>query len=99
MKTSDSRNEPRPFGLTRRKFMLASGAAATTFAIVPRYVLGGQGFIPPSEKINLGAVLLRLGGRRLLFDAANMRITNAPEANKCLVREYRKGWELTGVGA
>ncbi|MBI4657386.1 MAG: Gfo/Idh/MocA family oxidoreductase [Verrucomicrobia bacterium] len=50
---------------------------------------------PISDAFNLGAVSLRLGGRRLLFDAATMKVTNAPEANKYLVREYRKGWELT----
>jgi len=47
---------------------------------------------PISDAFNLGAVSLRLGGRRLLFDATNMKITNVPEANKCLVREYRPGW-------
>ena len=52
---------------------------------------------PISDAFNLGAVSLRLGGRRLLFDAANMRVTNLPEANKHLVREYRTGWELTGA--
>jgi hypothetical protein len=54
---------------------------------------------PISDAFNLGAVSLRLGGRRLLFDAAAMKVTNVPEANKYLVREYRNGWELTGVGA
>jgi len=49
---------------------------------------------PISEAFNLGAVSLRLGGKRLVWDAAAMRITNLPEANKYLVREYRKGWEL-----
>jgi hypothetical protein len=49
---------------------------------------------PISDAFNLGAISLRLGGRRLLFDSAAMRITNVPEANKFLVREYRKGWEL-----
>jgi len=52
---------------------------------------------PISDAFNLGAVSLRLGGRRLLFDAANAKVTNVPEANKCLTREYRSGWELTGV--
>jgi hypothetical protein len=51
---------------------------------------------PISEAFNLGAVSLRLGGKRLLWDAQNMRVTNLPEANKYLVREYRKGWELNG---
>jgi len=57
------------------------------------FLLGG----PISDAFNLGAVSLRLGGRKLLFDSASMRVTNLPEANKFLVREYRKGWELTGA--
>jgi hypothetical protein len=51
---------------------------------------------PISDAFNLAAVSLRMGGKRLLFDAANMKVTNVAEANKLLVREYRKGWELTG---
>ncbi len=50
---------------------------------------------PISDAFNLGAVSLRLGGRRLHFDAAAGRITNWSEANKLLTREYRPGWELT----
>src|SRR5262245_5976138 len=38
-------------GFSRRKFLLAGGAAATAFSIVPRHVLGGPGFVAPSEKI------------------------------------------------
>ena len=30
----------------------------------------------------------------LEYDAQNMKSTNRPEANPCLVREYRKGYEL-----
>jgi hypothetical protein len=50
---------------------------------------------PISDAFNLAAVSLRLGGKRLLFDAASGKVTNLPEANKCLTREYRPGWELT----
>jgi hypothetical protein len=49
---------------------------------------------PISETANLYAVALRTGGRKILYDSANMQITNVPEANKYLTREYRKGWEL-----
>src|SRR5882724_7254803 len=42
--------------LSRRKFMLTSGAAATAFAIVPRHVLGGPGFVAPSEKITVAHI-------------------------------------------
>lgn len=51
---------------------------------------------PISEAFNLGAISLRLGGRRLLWDAARQEITNLPGANKYLTREYRPGWELPG---
>jgi len=50
---------------------------------------------PISDAFNLGAVSLRLGGKRLLFDSAQARITNLPEANKLLTRDYRPGWELS----
>jgi Oxidoreductase family, C-terminal alpha/beta domain/Oxidoreductase family, NAD-binding Rossmann fold len=51
---------------------------------------------PISEAFNLGAISLRLGGKRLRWDAANRKISNLSGADKYLVREYRKGWELTG---
>jgi hypothetical protein len=46
-----------------------------------------------TETINLGAVALR-AGRKVDYDTRSMKITNLPEANKYLTREYRKGWEL-----
>lgn len=54
---------------------------------------------PISDAFNLGAVSLRLGGKRLVFDAAAARVSNVAEANRCLGREYRAGWELSGPGA
>lgn len=46
-----------------------------------------------SETINLGAIALR-SGKKVIYDANKMEITNVPEANRLLHREYRKGWEL-----
>lgn len=46
-----------------------------------------------TDTVNLGTVALR-AGRKVLFDSENMKITNAPEADKYLYREYREGWEL-----
>jgi hypothetical protein len=54
------------------------------------FTLGG----PLNDTINLAAISLRMGGRRLLFDSANAKITNVAEANKFLTREYRSGWEI-----
>ena len=57
------------------------------------FTLGG----PISDAFNLGAVSLRMGGKRLLFDSTTAKITNVAEANRYLTREYRKGWELMSV--
>jgi hypothetical protein len=46
-----------------------------------------------STMINLGIVSVR-AGTRVEFDKVTRKITNNAEANKLLVREYRKGWEL-----
>jgi hypothetical protein len=48
---------------------------------------------PVTETINLRAVALR-AGRRVDYETQSMRITNFEQANECLTREYRKGWEL-----
>jgi hypothetical protein len=46
---------------------------------------------PISEAANLYAVALR-AGRKIQFDAETASITNLPNANRYLSREYRKGW-------
>ncbi|MCX6303111.1 MAG: Gfo/Idh/MocA family oxidoreductase [Bacteroidia bacterium] len=48
---------------------------------------------PVTETILLGAVALR-ARKRVEYDSENMKITNIPDANKFLTREYRPGWEL-----
>ncbi|WP_088339563.1 Gfo/Idh/MocA family protein [Robiginitalea sediminis] len=40
---------------SRREF-LKKGALASSIFIVPRYVLGGPGFIPPSDRLHLAAI-------------------------------------------
>jgi predicted dehydrogenase len=41
--------------VSRRKFIRQAGAAAA-FTIVPRFVLGGRGFIPPSDTLYIAGV-------------------------------------------
>ncbi|OGV68574.1 MAG: oxidoreductase [Lentisphaerae bacterium RIFOXYA12_FULL_48_11] len=59
-----SRNSPvkKNCLLTRRQFIGVSTAAAA-FTIVPRHVLGGPGFVAPSEKVNIA--LIGAGGQGL----------------------------------
>jgi|KBSSwiStaDraftv2_1062776.scaffolds.fasta_scaffold26579_2 predicted dehydrogenase len=50
---------------------------------------------PLTETMLLGVVAMRTGqGKRIYFDGDAGRITNVPEANQFLQREYRTGWSL-----
>jgi len=53
--------------MNRRKF-LGSAVASGAFTLVPRHVLGGSGYIAPSNKITLAHIGM---GRR---DSANLEI-------------------------
>src|SRR3989442_2508869 len=64
-------NQPQPPGLSRRRFIQA-GAAATAFTIVPRHVLGGQGFVAPSEKITVAYIGCGTQGIRELLRMLTM---------------------------
>ena len=48
---------------------------------------------PLTETVLLGNVAAK-AGERIFWDSENMNITNMPEANQYLRREYRKGWSL-----
>lgn len=52
-----------------------------------------EGAVPLNETMMLGVVALH-AGRAIEYDGALGRVTNLPEANRFLTREYRKGWEL-----
>ena len=47
------------------------------------------------EQMLLGLVSYRVG-KKIEYDGTVGRIANAPEANQCLRRDYRKGWTLDG---
>ena len=49
-----------------------------------------------TEAVNLYGVALRTG-KLLKFDAESLKITNVPEANKYLSREYRPGWDPASI--
>jgi len=63
---------------TRRKFVKSLAISTTAFAIVPRHVLGGSGFIAPSDKVNIAVV--GVGGRgkqnaKELMKLADVQVT------------------------
>jgi predicted dehydrogenase len=46
-----------------------------------------------SEAVLLGTVAYR-AGKSIEWDAANLKVTNAPAADQFIRRAYRKGWEI-----
>jgi hypothetical protein len=59
--------EVSPGRFSRRKFLGQSAAAAIGFSIVPRHVLGGPGYVPPSDKINMAFIGVGAQGLRVML--------------------------------
>jgi predicted dehydrogenase len=47
-----------------------------------------------TEAVLLGTVSVRTGGKKLIWDSVNLKVTNVPEANEYLHYQYREGWTL-----
>ena len=65
--------------------------AAAKAGIQPEAHFGYSG--PLTETCLLGNIAKRVDGR-IEWDAANLKITNLPEANQYVRTEYRQGWSL-----
>jgi predicted dehydrogenase len=52
---------------------------------------------PLTEAVMLGTIGVRLPGEKLLWDAAELRVTNSSAAQAMVSKPYRAGWEPTWV--
>jgi predicted dehydrogenase len=52
---------------------------------------------PLTEFVLLGVIANRVPGKKLTWNAAEMRLEGAAEASRLIKREYRKGWEVEGL--
>ena len=59
--------------INRRQFLSGTAAALGAFTIVPRYVLGGRGYTPPSEKLNVAGIGIGGVGKGNLARAAGLK--------------------------
>lgn len=76
--------------VTRRQFVKSMSGAAAAFTIVPRHVLGGAGFVPPSEKVNIA--IIGAGG----MGRTNARhLFNEPEAQIIAVCDVAETTDLS----
>ena len=69
MTTETPRSDPAEPGgkVTRRTFLAGAGMAAAGFTIVPRHVLGGAGYVAPSEKVNIAFIGTGSQGLRVML--------------------------------
>jgi predicted dehydrogenase len=54
--------------ISRRSFVASVTSAGAAFSIVPRHVLGGPGYVPPSEQIVAACVGVGAQGTRVMMD-------------------------------
>src|SRR5687768_9982690 len=73
LQAPDSQNETtekipfKPNPMNRRKFVNMVATSAIAFTILPRHVLGGKGYIAPSDKITMGYIGMGTQGIRELL--------------------------------
>jgi len=70
--------------LTRRSFLRTGTAISAAAMVLPRHVLGGTNYVPPSEKIHIAYVGCGTQGMRQMLDAlpnSNIRITAVCDPN------------------
>src|SRR5690606_2322946 len=64
--------------LSRRRFVKGVAVSAAGFMILPRHVLGGKGFLAPSDKVTVGIIGAGGKGRQntaSLLELADVQVT------------------------
>jgi predicted dehydrogenase len=72
--------------LSRREFLAKGATAAAAFTIVPRHVLGGSGYVPPSDKVNLAFIGVGAQGLRVMI-----HFLHEPDVQGVAVCDVNKG--------
>ena len=86
------RQEPLQLILLLCLFQLVDQTRRRKEADTPALPAGGQAG-PLTEMVLLGNVALQ-AGTKIEWDCKQMKVANAPAANKFIRREYRKGWSM-----
>jgi predicted dehydrogenase len=84
MRDDKSRTE-RPGAQISRRTFVGGAVSAAAFTIVPRHVLGGPGYTPPSEKLNAACIGVGAQGTRVMMDflkQPDLQIVSVCDVNK-----------------
>src|SRR5215472_5361776 len=82
----DNTPENSASSISRRDFLTKSAGAAITFTIVPRHVLGGPAYVPPSDKVNIAFIGVGAQGLRVM-----LRFLREPDVQGVAVCDVNKG--------
>jgi hypothetical protein len=83
--------------INRRKFLQVAGTGALAFSIVPRHVLGGTGFIAPSDKVTFAYVGCGTQGLRELLPmlaSPGIQVISVCDPNRYAIgyKDWAKDW-------
>ncbi len=84
--------------MNRREFIGTAAAATAAFTVVPRHVLGGPGYVAPSDKINLAYIGCGTQGLREMVELLpnpNLQIVTVCDPNKFTTNYV--DWSLEGI--
>ena len=81
--------------MKRRTFLQVAGASLPAFTLVPRNVLGGKGFIAPSDKLNIAAI--GVGGKGTVnlnqsYNNGSDNIVALCDVDDRMATDARKRW-------
>ena len=91
-------NDYSPKSFNRREFIGGVATVAAGITVVPRHVLGGSGYIAPSDKINVAYIGLGTQGLRQLPDIIKLpevQITAVCDPQRKAISYY--DWSPTGL--
>ena len=84
----ENKHNPATKHSSRRSFVKNGFRAAVAFTIVPRFVLGGKGYLPPSDRINLVFIGT---GKQSKARYTHLKISHRPLQGLMLIN---KNWRL-----
>ncbi len=79
-------------GVNRRNFLKLSLTSVAAFTIVPRHVLGGNGFLAPSDQLTKAVIGVGDMGRSLEFDPVKQRFVDDEGTNRFIDQPKRAPW-------
>src|SRR5271168_2339166 len=82
----DDNTSTQPKDMSRRDLLGGAAISTASFLIVPRHVLGGAGYVPPSDKVTIATIGLGRQGQ-----AVTMGLLARPDVQLVAVCDCNKG--------